>query len=201
MFSKLRDRINSRKSSGYKMPIYEEFFLRPLSYPFTEILLKTSFTPNQISYFSNFLIIISIFLLHFNYNYFAFSLVFFYFILDCVDGEIARIKNLKSKKGALIEDTLPSVFLVAFFTFSYYSSIGYNYALAYILSLHFNNVLNNSINTYSIDKEEGIKINYDFLQSFLSFIKSPFFLLIAFTVNNEYILIFFCIYFYYNIYL
>ncbi|MEK6841471.1 MAG: CDP-alcohol phosphatidyltransferase family protein, partial [Nanoarchaeota archaeon] len=83
------------------------------SYPFryistiiTSILIKTNITPTQVTVIHLFLGIISalLFLMgRYQYTVLASFLLISSFILDCVDGEIARYKNIKSKFGAWLD--------------------------------------------------------------------------------------------------
>ncbi len=68
-------------------------------------LFKTNITPNQITIFRNVLVLISFYLfLRLDYWYIlGFVLFQFYELLDSVDGDLARYKNLKSKLGVWLE--------------------------------------------------------------------------------------------------
>ena len=83
------------------------------SYPFryvstiiTSILIKTEITPIQVTIFHIFLGIISAFLFSiglYTYTIIASALLIFVFILDCVDGEIARYKKNGSELGIWLD--------------------------------------------------------------------------------------------------
>ena len=160
------------------MPFYEEYILRPLSFPIANLLLKTNITPNQVTVFSNLLIIISSYLYYIGYKQWSIFLILSYFILDCVDGEIAREKNLQSDKGAIMEEKLPVIFLVGFYFFCVFLELGSFYAFMYLFSVHI-------INTLSFLNERGAVIVSDksndsfkdsaliWLRYIFSFIKSP----------------------------
>ena len=170
------------------MPVYEEYILRPLSYPITNLLLKTQITPNQVTVFSNLLIVVASYLYYTGYKHWALFLILGYFILDCVDGEIAREKGLKSEKGAIMEDKLPSIFLIGFYCLCLYVELGPFYSLLYLFSVH-------TINTLSfprVTKDTGLGDKsyvslvdrvMMFLRSSFTFIKSPVFFVSALFIN------------------
>ena len=192
LLKKLKNRILQRKQDGYNMPFYEEYIIRPLSFPITNLLLKTKITPNQVTVFSNFLIIVSSYLYYLDYKYLSISLIFFYFILDCVDGEIAREKNLKSEKGAIMEDKLPVIFLIGFYFLCIYIELGHIYSFLYLFSVHI-------INTLSFVNKKKILNNnvansvwnklLDLIRFTFSFIKSPVFIAIAISLNIHLVLV------------
>ena len=81
-------------------------FLRYLSFFIvTKLLWKTSITPNQITIFRNLIVIVSFYLfLRLDWCYILGFLLFqFAEVLDSVDGDLARYKNLKSKLGIWLE--------------------------------------------------------------------------------------------------
>lgn len=82
---------------------------RKISIRITRYLLPTKITPNQVTVFSFLLTLLAAILFStgiYTYLIFGAILLQFGYILDCVDGEIAKIKNLKSKAGALLDEVL-----------------------------------------------------------------------------------------------
>ncbi|MFH1641767.1 MAG: CDP-alcohol phosphatidyltransferase family protein [Nanoarchaeota archaeon] len=81
---------------------FAAYILRSMSKHITKILIKTSVTPNQITFLS-FLFVIagSIFFIKGGYQNLIIGsiLAFFAHLLDCIDGEIARAKKLSSILG------------------------------------------------------------------------------------------------------
>jgi phosphatidylglycerophosphate synthase len=188
LFQKLKDRIVKRKDEGYNMPFYEEYIIRPLSYPITNLLLKTQITPNQVTVFSNLLIVVASYFYYTGYKHLAIFLILGYFVLDCVDGEIAREKGLKSEKGAIMEDKLPVIFLIGFYCLCLYVELGPFYSLLYLFSVHIINTLSFLKLTTGIvigDKPDVSVVNRVtmFLRSIFSFIKSPIFFASAVFIN------------------
>lgn len=83
--------------------IFSIYFYRKISLRITKLLVKTSITPNQITFFSLVLSLIAAYFFIFgNYYYALIGVLFLHlsFLFDHVDGEIARYKNLKSLFGA-----------------------------------------------------------------------------------------------------
>lgn len=181
MFSKLKRRIAERATSDYQMPFYEKFLIRPLAYPITNILLKTKIKPNEITYLSNVLLLIGALLIYDNnilYGSFCFLI---YMILDCVDGEVAREKKMQSEKGALLEEILPSIFVILYFTMAFYKTLESHYALIYLGTSHFIHVLN-EVKTTSNKSSEQPKTSSIIvgIKQFIGFLKSPFFMCLSF---------------------
>lgn len=188
LFRKLKNRIVNRKDEGYNMPSYEEYILRPLSYPITNLLLKTQITPNQVTVISNLLIVIASYLYYTGYKHWGLFLILGYFVLDCVDGEIAREKGLKSEKGAIMEEKLPVIVLVGFYCLCLYDELGPLYSLLYLFSIHTINTLSFLEVTKGIgmgDKSDVSVANRVtmILRSIFSFIKSPVFFVSALFIN------------------
>ncbi len=80
--------------------------MRPLSIRITRILIQTPITANQVTLFSFLLKFMAAFLfLSTEYVLTLTAGIFVYVshVLDCVDGEIARAKNLESSSGALLD--------------------------------------------------------------------------------------------------
>lgn len=188
---KLKRRISDRKNSGYDMPVYEEYFLRPISFPITNFLVKTNISPNQITYFSNLLLVVACFLYFYGYEYIGSSLVYVYFVLDCVDGEIARERKLSSKKGALLEEKLPIIFFVAFSSTVFYVETSIELTFLYLFSVHSINSLS-FLNEPKESHENFKENNFNFLKKLkqlFTFVKSPFFMFISSLIGNYYVFI------------
>lgn len=92
-----------KKALKLEDSLFSTFFYRPISLRITYLLIKTNITPNQVTFFSLVLGLISaaIFILG-SYFYSILGIIFLNlsFLMDHVDGEIARYKNLKSSFGA-----------------------------------------------------------------------------------------------------
>ncbi|MCX7025041.1 MAG: CDP-alcohol phosphatidyltransferase family protein [Spirochaetes bacterium] len=103
----LRDVIASlpadkRKADGP----WTTFVLRPLSFPVAWALLALGVTPNAVTYASAFLCVVGFVLLavpHPVAVYSAFSLFFLFGILDCVDGNMARMVKRPNPMGEWVD--------------------------------------------------------------------------------------------------
>jgi phosphatidylglycerophosphate synthase len=102
------DELEALKKTAWNVPgdIATNLFFRPLSIRITRTLSKTSVTPTQITLFSFGLRIIgsALFLLaHYWLSVIATVLLYFAQVLDCVDGEVSRVKKMSSRQGGLID--------------------------------------------------------------------------------------------------
>ena len=101
-------------NSFIKTPLedYPHWFARKFSILITSLLIKTKFTPNQISIFSIFVGIFGALLFFYgSYKSFMFGafFLFLWFVLDHVDGEVARYKNEKSVLGHYLDKMMHSI--------------------------------------------------------------------------------------------
>lgn len=98
-----------KKLQKPKVTLYGLYLARPVSRRITKLLYRTDITPNQASVFSLFLgIVASVFLL-FDYNYACAIFLYFAFVFDCVDGELARLKEQFTKLGYWMEGALDRI--------------------------------------------------------------------------------------------
>jgi len=97
--------------------------VRKISIQITNILARTSVTPNQITFISFLMGILSAYCISLaEHNFLILGGIIFFisYIIDNVDGEIARLKNLGSKKGAFLDSSLDRIKEGAvFFAISY----------------------------------------------------------------------------------
>jgi len=112
------DRLKRMAKGNKKYGAIGKVYYRQISIRITRQLIRTNITPNQITGISFILGIVSGFLFALgDYIYLVLGAVFLQFslILDCVDGEIARIKSLKSKTGEFLDGILDQVKQTAIF--------------------------------------------------------------------------------------
>ncbi|MCD6263064.1 CDP-alcohol phosphatidyltransferase family protein [Candidatus Bathyarchaeota archaeon] len=88
---------------------YRIFFLSRISPYITYLFTKTSITPNQVTLLSFLFVLLSVILLSrpepLNWI-FGWLLLQAYLILDCSDGELARIKGMETRFGAFLDNFL-----------------------------------------------------------------------------------------------
>jgi len=98
-----------RTSSQRELGVVATYFNKRISVKITKYLARTNVTPNEITV-TSFLVgvVSSIFFSMGDYIYLLIGaiLVEVSFTLDCVDGEIARLKNLQTKFGAFLDSVL-----------------------------------------------------------------------------------------------
>jgi phosphatidylglycerophosphate synthase len=98
-------KFDSRKSQKAVDDIYALVFARPISKRISKVLFNTKITANQVTIFSFFLGVVSGIFLFFNYNYISAILLYFSFVFDCVDGELARAREQFTRLGLWLEST------------------------------------------------------------------------------------------------
>ena len=131
---------------------------RPLSAKITRYLIKTRITPNQISFFS-FLLSLVAALSFFvgNYSYLALGAVLAQLssIIDGCDGEVARLKELKTDFGGWFDavlDRYADAFLLFGLTWYVYSLSG----TLITLFIGFLAIIGTFMNSYTADKYDGL---------------------------------------------
>jgi phosphatidylglycerophosphate synthase len=102
------DDLEALKKVAWNVPgdIATNLFFRPLSIRITRALSRSTITPTQVTVFLFCLRMIAavLFLFHLYFvSILAAILLYFAQVLDCVDGELSRVKNLASEKGGLID--------------------------------------------------------------------------------------------------
>lgn len=102
------------KSKNRNSSIFVRYFIRPISIFFSIPFINLGVTPNMVSYISFFIAIIGIIVLYYSFTIGSVILIL-WLIMDCVDGNIARFKHIKSKYGDFI-DSLSSFFIIIFIT-------------------------------------------------------------------------------------
>jgi len=80
------------------------YFYQPLAALITYKLRKTNITPNQITIISLIFGIIGGMSIYFDYKLMAVIILNISFILDCVDGQLARLKNMQSFFGMWLDN-------------------------------------------------------------------------------------------------
>jgi CDP-diacylglycerol--glycerol-3-phosphate 3-phosphatidyltransferase len=92
----------------WKYPV-TKYFYRKLSRPTAIILNKLNLEPNQVTILSFILGAISGFIFYYKMFIFGLIVLFISEILDCADGDLARLKKKVSKKGEFMDSFLDRV--------------------------------------------------------------------------------------------
>lgn len=80
------------------------YFYKPITWPFSWFFVNfTNLTPNQLTYLSAVLGVISGILFFTNHMIIGALAMLFRFILDCADGEVARTKKIASSFGKFLD--------------------------------------------------------------------------------------------------
>lgn len=177
--------------------ILDLVIFRPLSFIFVKLIYNTSITPNQISIVALFFGILSGVLYGFaEYNFLILASLSFFICntLDCMDGQLARLKKNGTKIGRVIDGfidylTSISVFLGLGFAMTFITgNAGYSWLLTIAAgaskaiqnmffdqyrNLYLEHVyqkasgLDDEIEEYSAEKERLKNINGRYLEKFL----------------------------------
>jgi phosphatidylglycerophosphate synthase len=98
---------DSYSNNKYKNDLISHIWyllLRPISFVFAAMFASLNIKPINITYLSIIVVFISTIIISFGYwsEYFLYlgsALLIIYGLLDCIDGDMARVMNLKSKIG------------------------------------------------------------------------------------------------------
>jgi len=121
--------IQEYKSSLKLIEVEELFdliFYRPLAFVFVKIIYPTNLTPNQITTLALIVGIIGGIIISFNTHFYliiAAILLIIYDILDCSDGQLARLKRNGTSVGRILDGVADY-----FVTIAVYLGIGFGFA-------------------------------------------------------------------------
>lgn len=113
-FRQILDSLPVKKNSNSSW--WVKLWVRRVSFFFTYFFINIGFTPNAVSVFSIFIVLgacICFAIPNTIYVAIAVILMNFWLVLDCVDGNIARCKNVKTIYGEFVDD-IGGYFTVAF---------------------------------------------------------------------------------------
>lgn len=99
-YNYIKKSLPSKKNG--RSSFWTRIIVRPLSFPFTYLFINSGWTANKVSILSWYVIFVASLLMCFNNFWLILSgiiLVFFWHVLDCVDGNIARCKKKKTYMG------------------------------------------------------------------------------------------------------
>ena len=98
----------------------DKHFYRPVGFKIALLLRSTSITPNAITIFSIFVGVGACLLFYPDnqlwINLIGFALLIFANILDCVDGQLARITGIKSEIGRILDGFCGDVWFLTFYS-------------------------------------------------------------------------------------
>jgi phosphatidylglycerophosphate synthase len=97
----------------------DRHFYRPIGFKIALLLKSTSITPNAITIFSIFVGVGGCLLFYPNSlttNLIGFALLVFANILDCVDGQLARITGIKSEIGRILDGFCGDIWFLTLYT-------------------------------------------------------------------------------------
>ncbi|MDR0845484.1 MAG: CDP-alcohol phosphatidyltransferase family protein [Tannerella sp.] len=92
--------------------IIDLYFYRPIGYQIARALKKTKITPNMVTIFSLFVGIGTGYLFYFNNLYYNLLGIFIFIVanlLDCVDGQLARLSGIKSEFGRILDGAVGDI--------------------------------------------------------------------------------------------
>lgn len=115
-----------------KYDIIDQFILNYIIYPILPIIVSLGFSPNFITTLSLISGIISAYSLYYENIYIGAFLFLLRYVLDCLDGPVARITKQTSKFGDIYDH------LVDYFCFSLFYSLCFtkSYSSLFIIFLH-----------------------------------------------------------------
>ena len=167
----------------YKDPdVFESWTDVNIFFPIAEILVDILYnmglTPNMITILSTFFTLLSIYLLHIEKREHAVASYLFGYILDCVDGMMARKYSMSSNTGMALDtvsDSISNYFLIAYIILSrnfdnkLYLCMGIIF-MSMMLSLSYG--INEAVSSYEatgsdnfykrrVKQLKGLKVGYD----------------------------------------
>jgi phosphatidylglycerophosphate synthase len=93
-----------RKSVIKYSDFISNYFYQQIAFFLTKYIYKTNVTPNQITLLSLFMGLLSALFIYKNHTVLGVIFLNISFILDCLDGQIARVKNMQSDFGMWLDN-------------------------------------------------------------------------------------------------
>jgi phosphatidylglycerophosphate synthase len=100
--------------------VFDRAFYRPIGYYIAVYLTKTSITPNAVTIISIFFGVGAGFFFYFNsllFNLIGVGLLIIANILDCVDGQLARLTGIKSQVGRILDGVAGDLWFISIYSF------------------------------------------------------------------------------------
>ena len=110
----IRNIIESQDySKVYSLFLFKYIFI-PLAWPLTWVFANIGASPNQITLLRMLIILLSFVLIIIEANLFCFIIMYMCLILDCCDGQIARLTNKATHFGKFFDGWIDSFFDITF---------------------------------------------------------------------------------------
>ena len=91
-----------------------KYLFIPMAWPITWVFVNLGVAPNQVTFFRIPILIIIFILILLNHTIAAYCLLYFSFVLDCVDGQICRVANKASVFGKFFDGWVDTIYDLAF---------------------------------------------------------------------------------------
>lgn len=178
-----------KKSAMKFTDILSWYIYQPMAYALLKLIIDTKITPNQVTIVSMLFGLLSAIFIIFNQYIFAVLFLHISFILDCLDGQLARAKNQQSQFGLWLDNVfdrlVENLILIALIT------VNQEYALLG-MGLVFLNMFHAYISDLVIYREMHLKRIYKKLSIMEKILFSPIYLL-----NRSFVILFLSISFFY----
>jgi phosphatidylglycerophosphate synthase len=143
--------------------LFESFADNKIFFPLSDLLIdplkKAGFVPNQITYLSTICTVLAIYYITIDEYHYAIISYGLGYLLDCVDGKMARKYNMNSKKGMvldLVTDYVSNVCLMLYLVHKYGFYNWRNIMLAgFTLMLTISYGVNEAIDCYKKNKHDN----------------------------------------------
>lgn len=135
----MKKNFDPNRINKLKHPFFEENFYRLISNRLTPLVAKVTSSPNLVSFIGFLIGLCGLVLIATGDYYWAIGgslILIFSYVLDCVDGELARGFQAESRFGHLLDTTLDSIkeSLIFFaLAWNYYLNTQDEYILLYLL--------------------------------------------------------------------
>lgn len=104
-----------KKVSDLNSHFFLFYTYRKISFPFTWLFLKLNIKANHVTFLSLFFGVLMGVFFYFNLVLIGILFLFFYYVLDCVDGNISRINNTSSDFGEFLDSIIGIIFQIIFY--------------------------------------------------------------------------------------
>lgn len=179
--------VIEKKNSGYSMPLYEEYLLRPISHVLSLLFILLRLPPNAITILSHLLLITGVYLEYKGITYALNVALLVHFILDCCDGDVARVTKTFSHNGQRLEEFLPTIFLTISFAYLFYCVLGSWSVMVYLFSL----VVMKEANFYerlNSEKTKAKSFNVNPIKQVVKLFTSPVGMTLLFSFREPYLI-------------